>query len=223
MKRPSPALIVSIVALIVALGGTGYAALKLPSNSVGAKQIKRNAVTSPKVKNGSLLKSDFKAGQLPAGARGPQGAKGEKGDKGDAGLNGTNGTNGTPGPLVDTLPSGKTLRGIYAMGTHASGPSHYISGAISFPFPLASAPTPHVIGDGQTPPAECPGNEGNPQAAAGHLCVYEASKLNTSGPPETCDPTSGCPSVNRHGVGIQIFAAGAGVFNSSGTWAVTAP
>ena len=49
------------LALFVALGGTSYAALQLPKNSVGATQITRNSVTSPKVKRGSLLRSDFKA------------------------------------------------------------------------------------------------------------------------------------------------------------------
>ena len=38
------------------LGGTGYAALKLPRNSVGSVQIKKSAVTSAKVKDGSLLR-----------------------------------------------------------------------------------------------------------------------------------------------------------------------
>ena len=99
--RPSPALVVSVIALSVALGGTSYAAIVLPANSVGTRQIKKNAVTGAKVKNGSLRKADFGAGQLPAGATGATGAagangatgatgpKGAKGDKGDAGTDGT--------------------------------------------------------------------------------------------------------------------------------------
>jgi hypothetical protein len=84
--RPSPALVVSIIALVVALGGTGYAASKLPKNSVSSGQIKRGAVhnsdlargavTSSTVRDGSLLSKDFKAGQLPAGPQGPQGPTG---------------------------------------------------------------------------------------------------------------------------------------------------
>ena len=35
MRAPSPALMVSLVALAVALGGTGYAVTQLPRNSVG--------------------------------------------------------------------------------------------------------------------------------------------------------------------------------------------
>ena len=48
-RRLSPALVVSLLALFVALGGTGYAAFSLPTNSVGTKQLKNGAVTSKKV------------------------------------------------------------------------------------------------------------------------------------------------------------------------------
>jgi hypothetical protein len=44
-----------------------------------------NAVVSSKVKDGSLLTSDFKAGQLPPG---PPGPKGDTGDPGPPGLSG---------------------------------------------------------------------------------------------------------------------------------------
>ena len=50
--RPSPSLVISFVALFVAMAGTGYAALKLPKNRVGRAQIKRNVVSSSKVKDG---------------------------------------------------------------------------------------------------------------------------------------------------------------------------
>jgi hypothetical protein len=78
--------VTATLALIVALGGTSYAAIRLPANSVGAKQLKRHAVTSSKlsasavtsstVKNGSLRAKDFKPGQIPAGPAGPAGAAG---------------------------------------------------------------------------------------------------------------------------------------------------
>ena len=45
----SPAMIVACIALAVALGGTGYAAIVLPANTVGTVQLKANAVTGPKV------------------------------------------------------------------------------------------------------------------------------------------------------------------------------
>jgi hypothetical protein len=91
--------ILATTALAVAVFGStplGQAAGRLivPNSSVGAAQLKQNAVTSKKVKDGTLLAADFKAGQLPAGA---QGAKGDTGTKGDAGANGQPGPKGDAG------------------------------------------------------------------------------------------------------------------------------
>jgi hypothetical protein len=60
-RRPSPATVIAVIALVIALGGTSYAAVTLPRNSVGTAQLKNNAVTSLKVANNSLLKADFKS------------------------------------------------------------------------------------------------------------------------------------------------------------------
>jgi hypothetical protein len=79
---------IACLALFVALGGTGYAAIAIPRNSVGTAQLKKGAVTGAKVKAHSLVGSDFKPGQLPAGPRGEAGAKGEAGPKGEAGAPG---------------------------------------------------------------------------------------------------------------------------------------
>jgi hypothetical protein len=83
-RRPSPATVIASLALLVACGGTGAAAVQavLPANSVGTAQLKNNAVTSQKVLNGSLLKADFKPNQLPAGASGPTGPTGPAGPAG---------------------------------------------------------------------------------------------------------------------------------------------
>ena len=83
--RPSPAMVVACAALFVSLGGVGYAAITLPKNSVGTKQLKRNAVNSAKVKKHSLLRSDFKRGQIPRGPQGAKGIQGTQGPKGDPG------------------------------------------------------------------------------------------------------------------------------------------
>lgn len=116
MRRAlSPSLIISVIALIVALSGTSYAISKLPRNSVGTAQLKKNAVTSAKVKNGSLLAADFMAGQLPAGEKGdagPQGMAGEDGEKGATGPAGTPGAPGSTGPVGPSgvLATGYSLR-----------------------------------------------------------------------------------------------------------------
>jgi hypothetical protein len=83
--RPSPAMVVACVALVFAMTGAGYAAGMLGPNTVGTKQLKKNAVISSKVKNRSLLAVDFKAGQLPAGPPGAPGAPGAPGQQGPPG------------------------------------------------------------------------------------------------------------------------------------------
>ena len=97
VRRPSPATVIALIALFVALGGTGFAAAKLvlPRNSVGTLQ----------VRNGSLLKVDFKAGQLPRGARGPAGL---------AGVAGPAGPTGPAGPAGPTGPAGAGASALWA-------------------------------------------------------------------------------------------------------------
>ena len=102
-RRPSPALVVACLALFVALGGTSLAVVNaLPRNSVGAVQLRNNAVNSQKVKNRALLAIDFKAGQLP---KGTQGDKGNKGDPGPPGPKGDTGAKGDKGDKGDTGPN----------------------------------------------------------------------------------------------------------------------
>jgi hypothetical protein len=106
LPRATFANVVSCIALFVALGGASYAAVELPRNSVGAKQIVQGSVDNSKVKKGSLLKTAFKAGQLPAGRRGstgPAGAQGPTGAKGDPGAQGPPGPAG-PVQLVAVAP-----------------------------------------------------------------------------------------------------------------------
>jgi Collagen triple helix repeat (20 copies) len=113
-RRPATA--IALLALFVALGGTSYAALSLPRNSVGSAQLKTgavtaaklaaNAVTSAKIKDRTLVRADFAKGQLasavgqtgPAGPAGQPGAAGPKGDTGVAGARGATGPPGAQGP-----------------------------------------------------------------------------------------------------------------------------
>jgi len=147
LRRPSPALVVASLALAVSLGGAGYAAVKLPAGSVGAKQLKNSAVTSVKVKDASLLAGDFKPGQLPAGGQGPKGDKGETGAQGPVGPPGPAGvsnlqyvqavsaTNTTsPKSMQVSCPAGKkVLGGGFAMSNEAKA-----AGVTAESSPLAS-------------------------------------------------------------------------------------
>jgi hypothetical protein len=52
--RPTPALVVAFVALFAAMGGFGYAAVKMKPNSVKTKNIKAGAVTTDKIADGAV-------------------------------------------------------------------------------------------------------------------------------------------------------------------------
>ena len=86
MNRPSPALIVSCIAVFLAFTGGAVAASK-----ISGKQIKDSSITGKDIKNDSLTAKDI-AGQLqgprgPAGQRGPQGPAGPGGSGGSGGVN----------------------------------------------------------------------------------------------------------------------------------------
>jgi len=106
LRLPRPSTALALVALAVALGGTGYAATVLPAGSVGTAQLKNGAVVSAKVKNHSLRAVDFASGQLPAGARGPAGAQGPQGPAGSAGPQGPAGPAGPKGDTGGQGPPG---------------------------------------------------------------------------------------------------------------------
>jgi hypothetical protein len=115
--------LVGYLALFVALSGTSYAATSLlPRNSVGTKQ----------VINHSLLKVDFKAGQLPRGAAGPQGAAGSQGAKGDTGAQGPQGPQGAAGAQGATGSQGPKGDTGATGGVGPTGPAGPPAGRAAF-------------------------------------------------------------------------------------------
>jgi hypothetical protein len=76
----------SIAVFLVVAGGTAFAASQLGKESVGTKQLKKEAVSLAKIN--AAAKKSLKGATGPAGAKGatgPQGPKGDKGEKGDTG------------------------------------------------------------------------------------------------------------------------------------------
>jgi hypothetical protein len=80
--RPSPALVLSLVALFVALGGTSYAAFALPKNSVGSAQIINRSVRTADLSRAAV--AALRGDRGPGGAAGPQGPAGPQGAAGTA-------------------------------------------------------------------------------------------------------------------------------------------
>jgi hypothetical protein len=84
--------IISIIALVVALGGGAYAA---KGGLTGKQKKEVQKIAKKEAKKYAKAGKPGKRG--PAGPTGPAGAAGAKGDTGAAGANGTNGSNGAPG------------------------------------------------------------------------------------------------------------------------------
>jgi hypothetical protein len=90
--RLSYANITATLALFIALGGTSYAALTLPRNSVGSAQIRKNAVGPSEIKSRAVGSSEIrdraiKLGDLSASARTSlRGATGPAGPAGPSGV-----------------------------------------------------------------------------------------------------------------------------------------
>jgi hypothetical protein len=117
--RPTPAMVVAALALLVALGGTSVAAVSIviPRASIGALQLKPNSVNSSKVQNFSLRRADFLPGVIPVarrGATGPAGPPGPAGPTGPAGAAGPAGPAGASasGSVAEVLSQTNTSGGV---------------------------------------------------------------------------------------------------------------
>jgi hypothetical protein len=109
LRAPSPSMIVACVALFVALGGTSYAAITLPANSVGTEQIKKSAVTGAKVKNATLTGAKIASATLTGAKIADATLTGAK--IADATLTGVDIADGAVGPAkFGTVPGARVRR-----------------------------------------------------------------------------------------------------------------
>lgn len=88
----------SLIALFLALGGTSYAAITLPADSVGTRELKRNAVTLAKI--GPSTRRALRGQTGEQGPQGPVGPRGPAGPEGPAGAAGAPGRDATPADLA---------------------------------------------------------------------------------------------------------------------------
>jgi hypothetical protein len=204
-RRFSYANVAATLALVLSMSGGALAANHYLINST--KQI------NPKV----LKKLKGNTGKT--GATGKTGVTGAAGAQGGAG---SKGETGPAGPLSTALPSGKTLRGSYAVTVVATGAGQTDRVGVPFEFTLSAKPTVHRIAAGGAPTTECPGSVTAPEAQPGNLCVYE-KVLGNATEVEIFDPTTGTSGSSQFGWYARLNSTGAGEALSYGTWAVTAP
>jgi hypothetical protein len=235
----SPATVIAVAALVLAMSGGAYAANRFLITST--KQI------SPKVLNklkGAAGTAGAKgangapgaagpagpASAGPPGAQGAPGATGAAGKEGPSGKEGKAGKEGSPWTAAGKLPKGATETGAWIVD---SASEHPATTSISFPIPLAAALSEaHVffIPEGEAgtlDPEQCPGSVVEPTAAPGDLCVYTRilqAPLKPFSPP-IWNPTDaeGAGGAASTGATIVLESTGTDSANAYGTWAVTAP
>lgn len=195
-KRPSPTFLVAMLALMISLAGTSYAAVQLSPNSVKSIHIKagqvktsdlgNNAVTGKKVKNGTLGVADL----TPAAGR-----------------------------VQRALRSGETMRGTFlAAGADTTG--GYIGTSITFPMRLPGnfdKGNVEYILEGDPGTTNCPGVG---VAAPGWACFYEGQNSNAT---LCCIYDEGYANYAVGTFGTRMYWT---VTNSNyvdGNWAITAP
>jgi hypothetical protein len=145
-KLGTAGFVISIVALVAALGGGAYAA--------------KNGLTGKQKKEVEKIARKYAGKNGAPGASGPAGSAGAKGDKGDAGTNGTNGSSGTAGAKGDpgatgeagtcsvkiptcVLPNGATVGG--AWSSPSAGNEAVVPAFTSISFGLRVAPAPTTL------------------------------------------------------------------------------
>lgn len=198
---------------------------KLGANAVGPGNIGNGAVTSSKLAKSSVINAAIANGVVGTSKLGNGVVTTVK--LADNAVNTAKLANdsvtaaklsGEIGPLLGTLKSGQTLRGMFNLGEEGGEIAH---AGQSFPFPLTNPPVPNVIDPATATTAACPGITGGngqtPQAAPGQLCVYVTSKPNLG------ELTIPGVALTRLGFGLEAIAASPGSFYAVGQWAVTAP
>ena len=207
----SPALGVSLAALVLAASGGAYAATSGSSGSIVACVHHKGAGLYMARKCATHDK------RLRWGVAGPTGPTGPAGKDGSNGLGGPTGETGPPGPsgpFPSVLPRGVTLRGNWAGGSSSAGTAYE---SISFGFAFASPPAFNYV-HGVSVPAGCAGGTNlNPTAQPGNLCLYSNGfPSNTQGPEVT-------GATDAWGTLFTVNSETAKGFADGGTWAATSP
>jgi hypothetical protein len=182
MRRPSPALVVSIAALVVALGGTAVAAKKYVVTST--KQI------SPKVL------------QQLRGRTGPMGPTGLQGPRGSDGTTGVQGADGAAGPsniVSATRTSALVINGTVATLTALPAGSWLIVATLYA-----------YGGNGQDVTCELGAGSFNPPGSTvtvgvDKVQVTTSAAVTLASPANialTCDPGTASPSAR----GVRLYA-----------------
>lgn len=188
------------------LGANAVLPGNLGKGIITTDKISDAAVIASKIKNGAVTTNKLNNGAVTTAKLGDKSVTLGKLADGIA-------------PLLGTLKTGQTLRGVFSLGDTAVAAADLTRGAVSFQFPLANQPTVTVLKKGETS-GNCAGLGGGqtPQATGGNLCVYvtESKGLDVTAPLVAENNT-------RLGFGLVAKSEAAGEYFAYGQWAVTAP
>ena len=209
LRTPSPATAMSAVALFVALGGVGYAAIgsitspQIQNNTIQSKDIKNESIESKDINNETIQSEDIDVNELDANTIDsaairsaeikngtialkdidPNAQEELQGQTGPTGATGETGATGLPGPAgrsaLTPLQSGERIYGVAAV--QGQGPNLWTG--VTFPIP---APTPvdsrHVViaGNDVVDGHGCTGTTADPVSAPGFVCLYANLSVNTT-------------------------------------------
>jgi hypothetical protein len=229
LGRPSPATLISVLALFVALGGTGYAAVKIngkniKNNSIAGKKVKRNTLGSREINEEKLR--EIREAEF-ADAAGNASSLGGKGATSYLAYGGP-------------VPSGRTITGGWScqefdndtdVGNTPNPAATSCSDVVGLQLPSSVALPEEQVNVTSTPfqdllaldgDATCTGSGADPTAPRGKVCIYPVSKLgvaslNISGGEVGQDG-------NKYAFRVVVSAPPAtSSLGAYGTWAFTAP
>jgi hypothetical protein len=154
LLRQSPAMVVAMLALFVALTGTAVATT---SALITGNQIRNSSITGLDVKNKSLTPRDFRGSvRGPRGLRGLTGATGATGPKGDKGDKGDTGASGATNVVVRTGAVTVLPENSNTTATASCQPGERATGGGWFMPPGTSSIETHVRDFGPTPETGTP-------------------------------------------------------------------
>ncbi len=235
-KFGTAGLIVSVVALIAALSGTALALTageKKEIKKIATKEAKKWAKkipgptgpAGPQGPAGAAGQNGAPGAAGAKGATGPAGAKGATGPIGKTGATGKTGPTGATGPTETVIPAGETVSGAWSYGQTHEEPITTESISYVLKYPGSTPPALHFIDEVGEEETNCPGSATKPEAAPGHLCVYQGEAAE--------NPAKFVPfftEFTNNTSGVTLFFSTQKESSSefllsfaSGGWAVTAP
>jgi hypothetical protein len=218
-RRPSPALVISLIALFVSLGGVSYG---VATGFIDGREIRNNTIRTQDLRNNDVRGRDIRNSTIRTRDVGFNALTGNDIKESELATVPRAATLAGQGPsaflrYASTIPSGVTVRGAFGGSATPTGGQ-----VVSFPLPA-----PADLTDAQVsfPPASqglnteedvrCSGDTAVPMAPPGTVCLYPID----GGADALSGTALGQGIESRYG--FRVDQMGAGDF--SGTWAYTAP